>query len=59
MVGGSNRLIGCKEAAQFLSIPERTLRDNWRRWELTAYKVGRALRFRERDLESWLEKNPA
>ena len=23
-IGGSNRLIGCKEAAEFLSVPERT-----------------------------------
>ena len=56
-IGGSNRLIGCKEAAEFLSIPERTLRENWRRWGLTAHKVGRAIRFRERDIEAWLQKN--
>jgi excisionase family DNA binding protein len=51
-IGGSNRLIGCKEAAEFLSIRERTLRENWRRWGLTAHKVGRPIRFRERDIEA-------
>ena len=56
-IGGSNRLIGCKEAAEFLSIPERTLRENWRRWGLTAHKVGRAIHFRERDIETWLAVN--
>jgi excisionase family DNA binding protein len=57
--GGSNRLMSCKEAAQYLSVPERTLRDNWRRWGLKAHRVGRAIRFRERDIEAWLEKNLA
>ena len=51
--------MSCKEAAQYLSVPERTLRDNWRRWGLKAHRVGRAIRFRERDIEAWLEKNPA
>ena len=31
-IGGSNRLIGCKDVADFLSVPERTVRENWRRW---------------------------
>jgi excisionase family DNA binding protein len=44
-------------AADYLAIPERRLRDNWRRWKIRAYKVGRELRFRERDLETWLERN--
>jgi excisionase family DNA binding protein len=55
-IGGSNRLIGCREAAEYLSVPERTVRDNWQRWGLLGYKVGRAIRFRERDVEAWLER---
>lgn len=55
--GGSNRLLGVPEAAEFLAVPERTLRENWRRWWLSAHRVGRAIRFRERDIENWLEKN--
>lgn len=54
-IGGSNRLLRCKEAAEFLSVPQRTLRENWRRWGLTAHKVGRAIRFRVRDIETYLE----
>jgi hypothetical protein len=38
-------------------FPSASLRDNWRRWQITAYRVGRELRFRERDLERWLEMN--
>lgn len=51
--GGSNRLLGVPEAAEFLAVPERTLRENWRRWGLSAHRVGigRAIRFRERDIE--------
>jgi len=55
--GGSNRLLSIPVAAEYLSVPERRLRDNWKRWKIRAYRVGRELRFRERDLESWLERN--
>jgi excisionase family DNA binding protein len=58
-IGGSNRLVGVPEAAEYLSIPERTLREKFRRWGIPAHKVGRALRFRARDIEAYLERNPA
>ena len=50
------RYEGKPKASEFLSVPERTLRENWRRWGMPGYKVGRAIRFRERDIESWLER---
>jgi excisionase family DNA binding protein len=56
-VGGSNRLVSCAQAAEYLSVPERTVRDNWRRWGLPAHKIGRAVRFRERDIETFIEQN--
>jgi excisionase family DNA binding protein len=56
-IGGSNRLVSCRELAEFLSVPERTVRDNWRKWNLQAHKVGRAIRFRERDVDAWLQRN--
>jgi excisionase family DNA binding protein len=49
--------MGVPEAAEFLAVPERTLRENWRRWGLSAHRVGRAIRFRERDIERWLDQN--
>jgi excisionase family DNA binding protein len=55
MRGGSNRLLSPAEAAQYLNRKERTFREYWRSWGIPAYRVGRALRFRERDLENWLE----
>lgn len=47
-------MAGC---AAYLKIKKRTLQDNWRPWGLTAVKVGRALRFRESDVNAWLESN--
>lgn len=54
MKGGSNRLLTPRQAAEFLSVSLNTLYSNWRTWGLTAYRVGKHLRFRERDLETWL-----
>jgi excisionase family DNA binding protein len=59
MIGGSNKLLGIAAAAELLAVPERRLRDHYRRWGIRAYKVGRELRFRERDLWSWVESNAA
>jgi len=55
-LGGSNRLIGVRETAERLDVPVSTLYKHWREWQLTAYRVGRALKFRERDIEIWLER---
>jgi excisionase family DNA binding protein len=57
--GGSNRLLNLSKAAEYLDLPPRRLRDNWQRWGITAYHVGRELRFRERDLEAYLSRNIA
>ncbi|NEA59410.1 helix-turn-helix domain-containing protein [Streptomyces sp. SID13666] len=55
MRGGSNKLLTPLEAAQFLAVSLSTFYSNWRRWGIKAHRVGKHLRFRERDLESWLE----
>ena len=54
MRGGSNRLLTPTQTAEFLAVPLSTLYSNWRIWGLTAYRIGKHLRFRERDLELWL-----
>lgn len=58
-LGGSNKLLSLRDAADLLSVPERRLRDYWRIWGIKTYKVGRELRFRERDLWTWLETRQA
>jgi excisionase family DNA binding protein len=57
--GGSNRLLNLAEAADLLSVPETRLRGYWKTWGIKAYKVGRELRFKERDLWTYVEQHPA
>jgi Helix-turn-helix domain len=59
MNGGSNKLLDIHEAADLLSVPERRLRGYWKIWGIKAFKVGRELRFRERDIWAWVERHPA
>jgi len=59
MGNGSNKLLDIHEASDLLRVPERRLRDYWRTWGIPASKVGRELRFRERDLWRWVEQHPA
>ena len=59
MTNGSNKLLDIREASDLLRVPDRRLRDHWKTWGIKAYKLGRELRFRERDLWSWLEQHPA
>jgi excisionase family DNA binding protein len=58
-LGGSNRLMSAREVAEILAIPERTVRDGWREWGLQAYRVGKHLRWRERDVYAWIDRQTA
>lgn len=58
-LGGSNRLLNSREVGELLGLPERTIRAQWKEWGLKAYRVGRALRWRERDVLDWLERQAA
>ena len=55
-IGGSNKLISLKDTAAMLDVPESSMYKNWRMWGLKAYRVGRSLKFRERDIEAWLDR---
>jgi hypothetical protein len=54
-IGGSNRLISLIDTAELLDVPTSTLYKK-RLWGLQAYRIGRALKFRERDIEAWLDR---
>jgi excisionase family DNA binding protein len=58
MKGGSNRLMSTRETAERLSVSVKTLYRRWREWGLPAYEVG-GLKFRERDVENWIERRVA
>lgn len=53
--GGSNRLLSVRETAERLGVGLSTLRHNWQAWGLEAYRIGSTLKFRERNVENWLE----
>lgn len=55
-LGGSNRMMNAREVGDILGLPERTIRAQWKEWGLKTHRVGRALRWRERDLLDWIDK---
>jgi len=58
-LGGSNRLLSSRDVAAILAIPERTVRDRWKEWRLPAYRIGKHLRWKERDVYAWIERQSA
>ncbi|MFE9601449.1 helix-turn-helix domain-containing protein [Streptomyces hokutonensis] len=55
--GGSNKLLTPGEVASWLQVSETTVKNKYRAWGLKPQKVGRLLRFRERDIIAYLEDN--
>ncbi|GAA0421958.1 helix-turn-helix domain-containing protein [Streptomyces luteireticuli] len=53
--GGSNRLLTPVEVADWLKVSEVTVKNKYRRWGIKPQKVGRLLRFRERDVVAYLD----
>lgn len=54
-LGGSNKMLGVVEAAAYLHVPEKSLRNYWQKWGVPSYKIGQRRLFRERDLNLWIE----
>lgn len=54
--GGSYRLLTPAEVADWLKVSELTIKNKYRAWGLRPQKVGRLLRFRERDVIAYLER---
>jgi excisionase family DNA binding protein len=53
------QLIGIKAAAEMLDVPVGTLYKQWENWGIPAYRVGRAIKFRLKDILRWQESNRA
>ncbi len=49
------RLLTVAEVAEWLRVSEVTVQNKYRSWGLKAQKVGRLLRFRERDVITYLD----
>ncbi len=56
-LGGSNRMLSAREVAAILSVPERTIREKWREWDLPAYRIGKHLRWKEREVHAWIDRH--
>jgi excisionase family DNA binding protein len=52
-------MLRAREVAAILSVPERTVREKWRDWELPAYRIGKHLRWKEREVHAWINRNAA
>jgi excisionase family DNA binding protein len=59
VIGGSNKYIPAKEAAEFLGVHPDTLYRKWQEWGIPGVRIGTRLKFRVRDLEEWLRKQEA
>ncbi len=51
------KLLGIKDVAEFLGVPEGTIRYWVFTRKLRHYKIGRHLRFDKEDLDKFLESN--
>ncbi len=55
--GGSNRALTVAETAERIGCAPSTLYKHWREWAgLHGYKVGNLVRFRERNVETYIEQ---
>jgi excisionase family DNA binding protein len=55
--GGSNRVLSLEEAAERIGVAPSTLYKHWREWkDLRGYKAGNRVRFRERNVESFIDQ---
>ena len=55
--GGSNRALTLEEAAERIGCAPSTLYKHWREWTgLRGYKVGNLVRFRERNVETYIDQ---
>jgi excisionase family DNA binding protein len=49
------RMLSVEQLADLLGVKKKTVYEEYRHWGLEAYKVGRALRFPESAVITWLE----
>ncbi len=59
VMNSGNQLMNIDQAAAYLGETPLRLRTNWKRWELPGVKVGRSVKFRVRDLDSYVESHKA
>lgn len=50
-----SNLLSTAEAADYCGIPVRTWERNYQVWEVPHFRIGRAIKYRQSELETWLE----
>ncbi|MEN8656258.1 helix-turn-helix domain-containing protein [Streptomyces sp. 21So2-11] len=45
------------QVADVLGVTKRSLMDSYRRWGIPFVRVGKHIRFRTRDLDTWVDLN--
>jgi excisionase family DNA binding protein len=58
VLGGNTQLVSMREAAARLNVPLSTFQKHYREWGVPARKVGRSVKFMERELLAWIEAQP-
>lgn len=58
-LGGSNRMLSAKETADMLGVSRQTLYNQWKAWGLKAHRIGGSLKFQQRDIEAWANRQAA
>lgn len=58
-LGGSNKMLSADQVGDLLGVSARTVREYWKPWGLQAYRIGKHLRWRERDVVSYVESHRA
>ena len=54
--GGSNRVLTLTETAERIGVAPSTLYKHWREWaQLRGFKVGGLVRFRERNVDAYID----
>ena len=54
-LGGSNRVLTMREAADFLRLPYKTFARSYKGWGISYFNQGRFVYFRERHLIAYIE----
>jgi predicted DNA-binding transcriptional regulator AlpA len=52
-------VLPARDVAAILAVAERAVRGTWRAWRLPACRIGRYLRWREREVCAWIDRQDA
>lgn len=56
-IGGSNKVISMHDAADYVAVSYHRFAANYKAWGIAYHTIGGRIKFRERDLEHYLERN--